>query len=86
MLLISLFVCEYVLMLNFFGYSHCVSITFVGAGFSHDLRLVRVDRPHVPRWSQMLTAYSAQGSTHYHEDYSMSETEMVLLGVLYTST
>ena len=64
-LLISLFVYEYVLMLKiFFGYSHCVSITFVGVGFSYDLRLVRVDRPHVPMWSQMLTAYSAQGSTH----------------------
>jgi hypothetical protein len=34
----------------------------------------------------VLTACLAQRSTHYHEDYSMSETEMVLLGVLYTST
>jgi hypothetical protein len=30
----------------------------------------------------MLTAGLAQRSTHYHEDYSMSKTEMVLLGVL----
>jgi hypothetical protein len=29
----------------------------------------------------MLTAGLAQRSTHFHEDYSMSETEMVLLGV-----
>jgi hypothetical protein len=28
-----------------------------------------------------LTAGLAQRSTHFHEDYSMSETEMVLLGV-----
>jgi hypothetical protein len=34
----------------------------------------------------VLTAGLAQRSTHYHEDYSMSETEMVLLGVLNTST
>jgi hypothetical protein len=31
--------------------------------------------------SPLLTACLAQRSTHYHEDYSMSETEMVLLGV-----
>jgi hypothetical protein len=29
----------------------------------------------------MLTAGLAQRSTHFHEEYSMSETEMVLLGV-----
>ena len=51
-------------MLKIFGYSHCVSINFVGAGFSYALRLIRVDQPHVPMWSQMLTAYAAQGSTH----------------------
>jgi MFS-type transporter involved in bile tolerance (Atg22 family) len=37
-------------------------------------------------YCDVLTACLAQRSTHYHEDYSMSETEMVLLGVLYTST
>jgi hypothetical protein len=36
-----------------------------------------------PIWNaqQMAPACLAQRSTHYHEDYSMSETEMVLLGV-----
>jgi hypothetical protein len=29
----------------------------------------------------LLTACLAQRSTHYHEDYFMSETEVVLLGV-----
>jgi hypothetical protein len=29
----------------------------------------------------VLTARLTQGSTHYHEDYFMSETELVLLGV-----
>ena len=50
-----------------FGCSPCVSIIFVGAGFSYDLRLIRVDRPHVPMWSQMLTAYSARGQLMCHE-------------------
>ena len=50
-----------------FGYSHCVSIIFVGAGFSYALRLIRVDRPHVPMWSQMLTAYLARGQLMYQE-------------------
>jgi hypothetical protein len=41
---------------------------------------------HLAIFSQCVAACLAQRSTHYHEDYSMSETEMVLLGVLYTST
>ena len=57
---------EYVLMLIFWC-SHCGSTIFVGAGFSYALRLIRVDRPHVPMWSQMLTAYSARGQLMYHE-------------------
>jgi hypothetical protein len=64
--LISFIMYECILML-IFGCSHCVSIIFVGAGFSYDLRLVRVDRPHVPMWSQMLTAYSAKGQLMCHE-------------------
>jgi hypothetical protein len=44
-----------------------VSTIFVGAGFSYALRLIRVDRPHVPMWSQMLTAYSARGQLMCHE-------------------
>jgi hypothetical protein len=61
--LISLFVYEWVLMLKFWVPALC-GITFVGAGFSYDFRLVRVDQPHVPRWSQMLTARLARRSTH----------------------
>jgi hypothetical protein len=64
--LISFIMYEYILMLIFWC-SHCVSTIFVGAGFSYALRLIRVDRPHVPMWSQMLTAYSARGQLMYHE-------------------
>ena len=44
-----------------------MSIIFVGAGFSYALRLIRVDQPHVPMWSQILTAYSARGQLMCHE-------------------
>jgi hypothetical protein len=62
------------------GCPHCVSITFVGAGFSYDFRLVRVDQPHVPRWSQMLTAGLAQRSTHFMKIIYVEDSR-VLLGV-----
>ena len=66
-----------------FGCSHCVSIIFVGAGFSYDLRLVRVDRPHVPMWSQMLTAHLATVVNSCAMKYSsMLKTLLVLLGYL----
>jgi hypothetical protein len=64
--LISFIMYEYILMLIFWC-SHCGSTIFVGAGFSYALRLIRVDRPHVPMWSQMLTAYSARGQLMCHE-------------------
>jgi hypothetical protein len=64
--LISFIMYEYVLML-IFGVHIVGALTFVGAGFSYALRLVRVDRPHVPMWSQMLTAYSARGQLMCHE-------------------
>jgi hypothetical protein len=69
-----------------FWCSHCVSTLFVGAGFSYALRLIRVDRPHVPMWSQMLTAYSARGQLTCREDASpdanLMKTVLVLLGYL----
>ena len=69
-----------------FGCSHCVSIIFVGVGFSYALRLIRVDRPHVPMWSQMLTAYSARGQLMCLEDASpdaiLLKTVLALLGHL----
>jgi hypothetical protein len=56
--LISFIMYEYT-NVNFLGVHIVWSTIFVGAGFSYALRLIRVDRPHVPMWSQMLTAHLA---------------------------
>jgi hypothetical protein len=80
--LISFIMYEYVLMLIFWC-SHCGSTIFVGAGFSYALRLIREDRPHVPMWSQMLTAHLATVVNSCAMKYSsMWKTLLVLLGYL----
>ena len=61
-------------------FSHGVGTIFVGAGFSYALRLIRVDRTHVPMWSQMLTAHLATVVNSCAMKYSsMWKTLLVLL-------
>jgi hypothetical protein len=56
--LISFIMYECILML-ISGVHFVGALCFVDAGFSYALRPIRVDRPHVPMWSQMLTAHLA---------------------------